>query len=250
MKTNSSILTVDISPVGAARFDTEQFKHDISELQCSPSGQALKLMVKLPASAAEQMGHFNILPPTPRDRVYEALLSKVNTLVRSRLGGDILHIGEKLIDAGSLAAEVTLWSVLKCVQKYREESALTPLRFILYRSHLKIKSRLNKFKKQSETRPGIEVAWNDEINTISDPTADPNDELILGVLFEQYSACLISLPVIYREPIILFNVGHSAADIAARLNISNDCARMRLYRGNQILMKKMNEFGYNIPMRV
>lgn len=167
----------------------------------------------------------------------------------TRYSNDIFALLVRLMGDHEEAADLTqetFLRALKAVSGFRGES---DLKTWLYR--IAINESRNRFRWWKRRRREKTVSLDESLgNTessyqdiLADRSASPEDDALRRERESILQRALVELPVIYREPVVLFDIeGLSYDEICKALELNLGTLKSRLARGRQELKKRLADY--------
>lgn len=167
----------------------------------------------------------------------------------NRYSGDVYALLFRLTDnaeeAGDLTQE-TFLKALKAIEKFRGDSELKTWLF-----RIAINESRNRFRWWKRRRREMTVSLDDHVGnseasvheSIAGNSEDPEEETLRREREKLLLEALRSLPEVYRESVILFEIeGYSYEQICRLLDINLGTVKSRIARGREELRKRLKGF--------
>lgn len=155
----------------------------------------------------------------------------------------MFHIAMKILHNRSLAEEAVQDSFLKIaknISKFFEPVCSKSACFIVI---IVRNTSINNLKKENQDQ---KTPYNDNINS-SDITMPDFERVVSDIGYVGVTEIIESMDNIYGDALTLkYIYGYSNSELADFLGITQKNAEMRIYRGKEILKKKLEENGYAV----
>ncbi len=171
----------------------------------------------------------------------------------SKISGLVMRFTKSREDTEEIVQDV-LVKVFFTINGFRGDSALGSW---IYR--IAFNTAMSRLRSQRFTRPrevsGLEEAFDGGAGTGRQRPAGswsslPDESYLRAQLRERLAAALLSVPAIYRTPVLLRDMqGLSTDEASAALQIKSQTLKSRLHRGRLALRKQLAEFEDGLRLR-
>jgi RNA polymerase sigma-70 factor (ECF subfamily) len=171
-----------------------------------------------------------------------------DTLV-TRYSGEIYSVIYRLTgdpDESADLTQETFLRALRAIEKFRGDSDLKTWLYRIAVNESRNRFRWWKRRRRDKTVSLDAAPGNSEVSyseTVAATSASPEDEALRREREKLIQDALCSLPAVYREPIVLFDIeGLTYNEICETLGLNQGTLKSRLARGREELRRRLADF--------
>ena len=183
----------------------------------------------------------------------ERALSELSTLY----GAKIYQLAFRYLRNHEDAEEVTqdvLYKVFRKVGEFRGDAALSSWIYRITFNAAMSRLRSASYQRAQDEQRDQAVADGEDAATaslqeVADWSHMADEHLLRSQLRRRLVRAVLSLPVIYRAPVVLRDLqGMSTEEASAMLRVKDQTLKSRLHRGRLILRKQMSDFAGGLTL--
>jgi RNA polymerase sigma-70 factor, ECF subfamily len=183
----------------------------------------------------------------------ERALSELSTLY----GAKIYQLAFRYLRNHEDAEEVTqdvLYKVFRKVGEFRGDAALSSWIYRITFNAAMSRLRSASYQRAQDEQRDQAVADSEDAATaslqeVADWSHMADEHLLRSQLRRRLVRAVLSLPVIYRAPVVLRDLqGMSTEEASAMLRVKDQTLKSRLHRGRLILRKQMSDFAGGLTL--